>query len=105
MGAINFWCGPDNKPANWPARGIKKGRLKYRRDYVGAVFADWTKKRLVRLHFDIKAYSRRELNYSTDAIDPDDLAAGTKADRTWVIRQFRLLRQHVALMRERSTKI
>ena len=98
IGAINFWCGPDNKPSNWPVE-IRRGYLKYPRDYVGSVMTDGFTEEAVTLHFEVVAYSRADASgaRSFSAAYRKRLR-GTKADRNWIIKQFNLLRQHVRLM-------
>jgi len=98
IGAINFWCGPENKPPNWPG-DIPQGLLKYPRDYVGCLMTDGFTERTVTLHFEVVAYSR------ADASGARDFSAayrrrlrGTRADQKWILKQFHLLRQHVRLM-------
>lgn len=43
IGAINFWCGPEDKPGdpNWDKFTIQKYALKYPRAYVGVVYGDF----------------------------------------------------------------
>jgi hypothetical protein len=104
LGCINFWCGPENKPSNWPGRIVKK-RLKYPRAYVGAVHGRRLPSGRWRLHLDVKAYDRTEReNVEFGSPRWEELIRGTREDRAWVLKQFRLLRQHVALMR-RGVKI
>jgi len=99
MGCINFWCGPENKPSDWPSRIVKKC-LKYPRAYVGAVFGDPLSSGRWKLHFDVQAYDRAEHSkLEMGSVEWVELIKGTKEDRAWVLQQFRLLRQHVALMR------
>jgi hypothetical protein len=94
--AVNFWCGPENKPGDWPDK-IERTLLKHRRDYVGAVFADLTRRREIKLHFDVRAYSRaRHITNSTRK--PWNLINGTPKDRQWILSQFEMLRHHVRLM-------
>jgi len=98
IGAVNFWCGPDNKPPDWPVP-IEKGALKFPRDYVGAFFADGLRRGRITLHFDLSAYSRAE-GHDSGSRAYKRLLKGTKGDRQWLLHQFKLLRQHVALMRK-----
>jgi hypothetical protein len=99
IGAVNFWCGPDNKPHDWPAKRIKKLALKYPRDYVGAFFADGLKRGKITLHFSVHARSRAD---GHEFMSPayKRLLKGTKEDREWILRQFKLLREHVSLMQK-----
>jgi hypothetical protein len=72
---------------------------------VGAVFGDRLPSGRWKLHFDIHAYDRAEHHKVEMGSEKwDELMHGTKEDRAWVLKQFRLLRQHVALMR-RGVKI
>ena len=97
LAAIQFWCGPDNKPLDWPGT-ITKGCLKYPRDYVGMVAGDRTKFGKYKLHFRIQADTRGE-KFPRGSKQRKKLEQGTSQDRQWVLRQFRILRQHVRLMR------
>ncbi len=97
LAAIQFWCGPENKPSDWPGK-ITKGCLKYPRDYVGSVHGDRAKSGKYKLHFRIDADVRGE-NFPRGSNQRNKLAQGTNQDRQWVLRQFRILRQHVRLMR------
>ena len=103
IGVVNFWCGPDNKPLDWPDVEINKGTLKFPRDYVGAFCADNLRRRKITLHFCIHAYTRGEAA-AVERMSPKyrRLLLGTEQDQKWVIRQFDLLRHHVALMRNGS---
>jgi hypothetical protein len=94
----------ENKPSDWPGRIVKKC-LKYPRAYVGAAFGDHLPSGRWKLHFDIKGYDRAERE-KIEMGSPrwNELIRGTREDRTWILKQFRLLRQHVALMR-RGVKI
>lgn len=99
LGAINFWCGPKDKPSDWPEK-IVKGMLKYPREYVGAVFGERTNNGKFKLHFEISAYQRADIKgFKMGSAQWQKVMRGTRADRQWVLRQFRLLRQHVKLMR------
>jgi hypothetical protein len=99
LGAISFWCGPKDKPSDWPGR-ITKGALKYPREYIGAVFGDHTDSGKVRLHFKISAYERaHRKGLKMGSRQWNKEMRGTRTDRQWVLRQFKLLRQHVRLMR------
>ncbi len=102
IGAVNFWCGPDNKPADWPVKEFDKGLLRFPRDYVGAFYADGLKRGRVTLHFDVHAYSRAE-GHEENTSAYKRLLNGTKEDRKWIMHQFQLLREHVALMRKGSS--
>lgn len=104
IGAVNFWCGPDNKPLDWPDVEIDKGTLKFPRDYVGASFADGLRWRKITLHFCIHAYTRAGAA-GVERMSPkyNQLLLGTKHDQRWVMRQFDLLRHHVTLMRKGSS--
>ncbi len=98
IGAINFWCGPENKPASWPGK-IPKGYLKYPRDYVGCVMTDGFTEDAVTLHFEVVAYARADVSGETRfSSEYRRRLRGTKADRDWILKQFQLLRQHVRLM-------
>jgi hypothetical protein len=101
IGAVNFWCGPDNKPLDWPDVRIDKGTLRFPRNYVGGFFADGRGRRKITLHFCIHAYTRGEAA-GAERMSPTHqrLLLGTEQDQKWVLRQFGLLRQHVALMRK-----
>src|SRR5260370_3404340 len=103
IGVVNFWCGPDNKPLDWPDVEINKGTLKFPRDYVGAFWADNLRRRKITLHFCIHAYTRGEAA-GVERMSPEyrRLLLGTEQDQKWVIRQFDLLQHHVALMRNGS---
>ena len=95
-----MWCGPDDKPLDWPDAEIKKGTLRFPRDYVGAVRAEGLGRRKLTLHVCIYAYTRT-LVAGVERMSPEyqRLLMGTKEDQKWVMRQFELLRDHAALMR------
>src|SRR5712692_2456976 len=98
-GAINFWCGPTDKPIDWTGR-ITKGALKHARAYVGAVLGDHKGSGKVKLHFEVSAYDRAEhRGLKMGSRQWRKALRGTMADRRWILKQFRLLRQHVKLMR------
>ena len=104
IGVVNFWCGPDNKPLDWPHVEINKGTLRFPRDYVGAFFAESLRRRKITLHFRIHAYTRGEATgVERGSPEHQRLLRGTRQDEKWVIRQFDLLKHHVALMRKGSS--
>ena len=100
LGAVNFWCGPDNKPPGWPGR-ITKGQLKFPREFVGSFSAWGSRGGRVKLHFAVHAHARCEkLTSGTRAYAK--AIKGTQGDREWLLKQFALLRQHVALMQQNA---
>jgi hypothetical protein len=102
IGAINFWCGPENKPKGWPDE-IEQGLLRYPRSFVGCFYVDGFKARTVTLHFEVAAYARADAAEAAGAVTFGSAVYqkklhGTKADQQWILKQFDLLRQHARLM-------
>jgi len=100
IGVVNFWCGPDNKPLDWPDVEINKGTLKFPRDYVVSVLGGQpkaTKDHSSFLHS--RVHSGRSRRCGANESEYRRLLLGTEQDQKWVIRQFDLLRHHGALMR------
>ena len=66
-GAINIWCGPDDKPACWPEE-ISQGCLDYPREVVGTVYWNWDDQgRLVQPFIEADPIQlRRNLSPRTD---------------------------------------
>jgi len=91
-GAINFWCGPENKPEGWTGE-IEKPQLLYPRDYVGSVTPVWDEEGNLISAFSLKSQNLAikyapELDYRQK-----ELYENRAEDLTWVNAEFHKLWQ------------
>ena len=103
-GAINLWCGPENKPAGWPPElPISAAALPAPRAFVASItFAwgdaapDWTSDEVYPVALQIGITEVRDWRLATAArtwrrTDPE--AARVVDDEAWCRRQWQRLKQ------------
>jgi hypothetical protein len=107
-GAVNAWCGPDDKPAGWPAEvEITRGALAHPRSFVAACWLEWPEDGAARwdsdqalpIVADITVYDVRDWQQRRRRTNPDQRVTGrVRGDVAWLERHWREL---LALARSR----
>jgi hypothetical protein len=107
-GAVNAWCGPDDKPAGWPAEvEITRGALAHPRSFVASCWlqwpddgpVDWDTDQALPVVAHITVYDVRDWQQRRRRTDPDQRVTGrARGDVAWLKRHWREL---LALARSR----
>jgi len=107
-GAVNAWCGPEDKPAGWPAAvEITRGALPHPRSFVASCWLewpddgpiDWGTAHTLPVVADITVYDVRDWRARRRRTDPGQRVTGrVPGDVAWLKRHWRQL---LALARSR----
>jgi hypothetical protein len=110
-GAVNAWCGPDDKPDGWPPDvEITRGALAYPRSFVATCWLEWPEDGPTRwdsgeqlpIQADISIYDVRDWQQKRRRTDPGQRVTGrVRGDVIWLKRHWRQL---LALARARMPK-
>ena len=89
--AIQFWCGPDDRPQGWRGVPINKCALNHPRALVGAVYTQFNEEGIVTLHWLLYPYEKAAyLEGSESSFDLRHPVEryGTEDDLAWCRAKF-----------------